>query len=541
QPTINPSSNLELCDDDSNDGFEEFDLSEQTPIILGTQSATDFTVTYHLSFADADSGDNVLPLTYTNTENPQPIYVRVESLLDSGCYNASAAALFDLVVNTRAIASPPEDMEVCDDVSNDGQASFDLSTQEAAILDGQSGTIFDVSFHNSQDDANSNVGALSSTSTLSTQTVYARVEDPLHPDCYGTTSFEVIVNPLPELFTVTALQVCDDDTDEFVGFPLSDKEPDFVNGQADVVVSFHETPADAMAGVGALSDGYVNTNPVNQTIHVRLENTITNCYNINTLDLEVLANPLANGTTPLEVCDDDADGFAEFDLSLKDAEVIGTQTDMSVTYYLNETNALGGNSPLPISYTNETAYAQEIYARIANNLTGCSAITTLQLIVNPKPTTIAVTAYELCDDNNPGDEEEVFDLNTKTAEILDGQVNVDVSYYASPADAEAEVNAITSAYTNLSNPQPIIAVLTNTLTGCSSTVGFDLIVNPLPILVVPTALEVCDDGTPDGITEMDLSLKNGEITNYNPAYSVSYYETAAEAISESNPLPVLYT
>ncbi|NRD24252.1 PKD domain-containing protein, partial [Winogradskyella litoriviva] len=42
QPTINPSSNLELCDDDSNDGFEEFDLSEQTPIILGTQSATDF-------------------------------------------------------------------------------------------------------------------------------------------------------------------------------------------------------------------------------------------------------------------------------------------------------------------------------------------------------------------------------------------------------------------------------------------------------------------------------------------------------------------
>ncbi|WP_241695533.1 hypothetical protein, partial [Winogradskyella litoriviva] len=40
---------------------------------------------------------------------------------------------------------------------------------------------------------------------------------------------------------------------------------------------------------------------------------------------------------------------------------------------------------------------------------------------------------------------------------------------------------------------------------------------------------------------MDLSLKNGEITNYNPAYSVSYYETAAEAISESNPLPVLYT
>ncbi|MFK7831924.1 MAG: PKD domain-containing protein, partial [Winogradskyella sp.] len=50
QPSINPAPDLELCDDISNDGFEEFDLSAQTLLILGTQPASEFTVSYHLSF-----------------------------------------------------------------------------------------------------------------------------------------------------------------------------------------------------------------------------------------------------------------------------------------------------------------------------------------------------------------------------------------------------------------------------------------------------------------------------------------------------------
>ncbi|WP_200861865.1 hypothetical protein, partial [Cyclobacterium qasimii] len=113
--------------------------------------------------------------------------------------------------------------------------------------------------------------------------------------------------------------------------------------------------------------------------------------------------------------------------------------------------------------------------------------------------------------------------------------------YANAADASTETNPILGGYTNTSSPQPIIAILTNTLTGCTSEVTFNLVVNPLPTLVAPSALEVCDDGIPDGLTEMDLSLKNTEITGNNPAYSVSYYETLAEAETETNPLPTLYT
>ncbi|WP_296382358.1 PKD domain-containing protein, partial [Winogradskyella sp.] len=168
QPTINPANDLELCDDVSNDGIEEFDLSIQTAIILGSQSATDFNVTYHLSFTDADSDAGALPSMYTNVNNPEPIFVRVESIGDSNCYNASATAVFNLVVNAKAIAATPPNMVVCDDLSNDGMATFDLSTQESTILGIQDPLLFDVSFHASQVDADTNVGALATTYTNST-------------------------------------------------------------------------------------------------------------------------------------------------------------------------------------------------------------------------------------------------------------------------------------------------------------------------------------------------------------------------------------
>ncbi|SDI16690.1 PKD domain-containing protein, partial [Winogradskyella thalassocola] len=544
QPTINPVSDLELCDDESNDGFATFDLSSQTLAILGTQSATDFTVTYHLSFEDADLGENALPSDFTNTENTQPIFVRVASSGDSSCYNASATPLFNLVVNTRALATAPEDMEVCDDVTNDGFATFDLSSQDAIILGGQDATVYDVSFHTSQDNANTNTGALPTSYTNNTanlETIYVRVEDPLYPDCYSTTSFDLIVNALPAVTAVTPLQVCDDDEDGFVGFPLSTKVADLLNGQTGVEVSFHENLVGAETDSAEVFDGYINTTMTNQIIFVRLENTTTNCYNIMSLALEVLENPIANTTTPLEVCDDNADGIAVFDLSIKDTEIVGAQAGMTVRYYANQADAEAGGSPLPTTYTNTQAGSQEIIARIENGTTGCYDTTPLLLIVNPKPTIIAVTNYELCDETTPGDDEEAFDLTTKTAEILNGQVNITVSYYANAADASTGTNPIIGGYTNTSNPQSIIAVLTNTLTGCTSDLTFDLVVNPLPALVVPTALEVCDDGTPDGLTEMDLSLKNTEITGNNPAYSVSYYETLADAETEMNPLPTLYT
>uniref|UniRef100_UPI00262189E5 PKD domain-containing protein n=1 Tax=uncultured Lacinutrix sp. TaxID=574032 RepID=UPI00262189E5 len=103
QPTIDPVMDMELCDDASNDDTEPFDLESQSATILGGQSATDYTVTYHLTLAEATAGTGALVSLYNNIANPQPIFVRVQLNNDASCFNVTTDPLgeFDLIVNER--------------------------------------------------------------------------------------------------------------------------------------------------------------------------------------------------------------------------------------------------------------------------------------------------------------------------------------------------------------------------------------------------------------------------------------------------------
>ena len=76
---------------------------------------------------------------------------------------------------------------------------------------------------------------------------------------------------------------------------------------------------------------------------------------------------------------------------------------------------------------------------------------------------------------------------------------------------------------------------------CPTTTTETVTVNNPPEIVEPTPLETCDDNVADGLTQMDLSVKNSEITNGNPNYSVSYYFSENEALNAIDPLPVFYT
>ncbi|WP_333878897.1 T9SS type B sorting domain-containing protein [Flavobacterium sp.] len=91
--TATAPATVKVCDDAGNDGLAVFDLSLWQSVVLGNQSATQHTVTFHTSQADAESGTGALPLQFQNTVNPQTLYARVTSA--SGCY---AVASFDLHV-----------------------------------------------------------------------------------------------------------------------------------------------------------------------------------------------------------------------------------------------------------------------------------------------------------------------------------------------------------------------------------------------------------------------------------------------------------
>ena len=70
-------SDLVLNDDPSGDLTEDFNLRQNDAQILGTLSEFNYEITYHLSEAEALSGDNPLPDIYPNQSSPQVVYARL--------------------------------------------------------------------------------------------------------------------------------------------------------------------------------------------------------------------------------------------------------------------------------------------------------------------------------------------------------------------------------------------------------------------------------------------------------------------------------
>ncbi|MDP6923100.1 MAG: hypothetical protein QGH06_09045, partial [Lutibacter sp.] len=124
-PQINTFSMAAHCDDGSSDtdGVSSFDLSSLTNDILGAQSPTDFSVTFHQSQAEADDYIGyptgiINTSAYQNSPNNPIGTIQTETLFvrilnnSTNCINTEA---FDLVVNPLpVIKNPLVKVEQCD-------------------------------------------------------------------------------------------------------------------------------------------------------------------------------------------------------------------------------------------------------------------------------------------------------------------------------------------------------------------------------------------------------------------------------------------
>jgi gliding motility-associated-like protein len=532
-PTANSVSTQTICDDDY-DGLATFNFTGIDLTVIGTQ--TGMVVSYHETQSDADTNTSAVTSPYTSiTANAQTLFIRLENTT-TGCFDTTT---LELLVDPLPVIPSIIDYELCDYTNSGGlQAQFDLSTKDTEIIDGQN---VSVAYFETETDATNNTNELTGTyqNTSTPQTLYVALTD-LTTGCRATGSFELIVNPLPTTTTMSVLPICDDDTDGLGAFMLTSKDTEALGGQTGVTVSYHETQSDADTNASPLSSPYTNTTPSSQIIFIRLENNTTGCFSTMPLELRVNPIPTANSVSTQTICDDDYDGLATFNFTGIDLTVIGTQTGMVVSYHETQSDADTNTSAVTSPYTSITANAQTLFIRLENTTTGCFDTTTLELLVDPLPVIPSIIDYELCDYTNSGGLQAQFDLSTKDTEIIDGQ-NVSVAYFETETDATNNTNELTGTYQNTSTPQTLYVALTDLTTGCRATGSFELIVNPLPELVVPTVLEVCDDGTPDGLTQIDLTEKDDEIKGGNADYSITYYLTQADADSETNPLPIPYT
>ena len=203
----NPNDLL-ICDPTGATSYV-FDLTQNDPIIFAPNpNPSDFVLTYHSSQAEADADTNPISATdaaaFTGT-NGQVIYGRFE-YLNSGCYETVS---FMLNLFSAPSISSVSDLIFCDDSidgdDTNGIVEFDLSTKVSEVLGTQLATDYAVKFYYDQAAADLGVSGTDITTpianTSNPQPIFARLENKLNIDCYGTTSFQLIVNPLPVITT----------------------------------------------------------------------------------------------------------------------------------------------------------------------------------------------------------------------------------------------------------------------------------------------------------------------------------------------------
>lgn len=188
-PEVNQQQILYGCDD-NNDGISEyFDLSNLENQVLNGQTGL------ILSYYDDSGIELTSPLSnpFTNTQPyNQNITVRLTNT-SSNCY---AETILQLQTVTQPNINQPDNLYACD--QGNGYSEFDTSNIEQQIIGTQTGLI--IQYYDSNNNPfPSPLAILFENTEPFSQTINVRVEDASNPICYSETSFDFVVNELPEI------------------------------------------------------------------------------------------------------------------------------------------------------------------------------------------------------------------------------------------------------------------------------------------------------------------------------------------------------
>ena len=182
-------------------------------------------------------------------------------------------------------------------------------------------------------------------------------------------------------------------------------------------ISYYLTEDDMTNEVNVIQnpESYINTQS-NQIFYFRTNKKVLQGYTTDILTqdrgVEILLPPFVNQPTAYEVCDDESlDGIEDFDLSSKDAEVIGGLINVIVTYHETQSDADSNlNIVIPFTYF---SFTSTIYVRVEDVITGCYSTISLDLIVQDCSTkgVIEINAFYDADSNGVFDTDEINFLN----------------------------------------------------------------------------------------------------------------------------------
>lgn len=375
--------NIYACESLSGTGISKsFDVSMVTEQVLGGQTDKDVT------FIDGKGNKYTsLPNPFTNTiKDRETITVRVSLKDNLCCYSETT---FDLIVNPKPGLSAVSDLIICDN-DTDGFAQFDLNVLETAII-GTAGNIKVEFYHQNGQKIQAPLNAISNLVT-NEEIINVKVIN-TDTNCYNESNFKLIVSVLPIANPLQELLGCDDNNDGISEyFDTSNIESTVLGNQTGMNVSYFNTIGDPLPI--PLPNPYTNMIINKETITVRVTNSLTNCYAETPLVLKTASQPQINKPANKYACDE-GNGFASFDMSNLETEIIGNQSGLKIKYFDSNGNLLP--NPLPALFKNTQSKSQTIKVRVESEINSlCNAETSFDLVVNELPGVKIEKTYYLC-------------------------------------------------------------------------------------------------------------------------------------------------
>lgn len=521
---------INTCNPNST-GYESFDLVSIIAELL--ENLTSVPDGFYESYQDAE--DRINPIAnssnYQNTiQNFQVVYLRVVDT-DSGCFTIVP---IELHTNIKLTGFNTNDFNGCDDHTKDGIVDFDLNDIAEALVNGYEG--FGVTFYKTINDQENKTNAIDinlpytvdSNSPPIPHVLYATISN---DDCDNFVTINLIVNPPIELPILAPDPYCDTDQDGITDVLLESFDTYITQGFANVSVQYYETEEDALSNDPITIPHLIIDN--SKTIYVRVTNTLTTCYDIGPMTINIVKPPVIIGSAEIIQCDDDQDGLYSVDLESKIPDIIADTTGLTITFHQTHELGLSGDEPIANPSTFKTNTTQ-IAVRIENKLTGCVSIADLNVYINTIPQFTNISNFQNCE--AVGTHISSFYFYEKDDEILNGQTGKQVLYFDTAIDAEKGLNSIDKFTAYPSGPKIIfVRVQANTDPDCYSMSSFVLEVGALPPFNAPEDIFVCDDISNTGIITLDLSSKESEIRKgITEPLDIVFYTSLDDAQDKNN-------
>ena len=404
------------------------------------------------------------------------------------------------------------------------------------------------------------------------------VEYTSNEGCVSNTEVQITINtgpvssidPLDFFIEVCDVGIDNIDRDGFATFDMTDSSAELIAsidpGTFDTIQFFPsvgnaENEINEIIDITAYRNTEENTIDFVQTVGVKVTN-INGCFTIFPLQLRPRFLITNSDFEDEVVCDADGDGFEEFDLSSKEAEIVGGN-NYSTEIYPSYPDLLARTNEITGVFQNTRAFENEVlYVVITDNDTGCQdyaqenpndpgnplepGVASFLLIVEPIPEIIQPTIVldSICDDDSDGVVSNfvtyfnTFDDGAFRDEISDDDA-ITISYFDTPIDANTVDldDAIDDNFENIASSNPIltfyaIGSITNSGTTCfSNVISFEVTVNPAPTIPVAELDTIFEcylaADNPDAF-EFRVDQNENQV-NSNTDVTVTYYQTLAAA------------